>query len=66
VWFHRQTIIAETEDPAGELEISAQALRKDAKNYHVWAYRQWLLKTFQAGWEEEMAFVDTLLNEDRR
>ncbi|EKU20394.1 farnesyl-protein transferase alpha-subunit [Nannochloropsis gaditana CCMP526] len=66
VWFHRQTIIAETEDPAGELEISTRALRKDAKNYHVWAYRQWLLKTFQAGWEEEMAFVDTLLKEDRR
>lgn len=66
MWFHRQTIIAETEDPAGELEISTRALRKDAKNYHVWAYRQWLLKTFQAGWEEEMAFVDTLLKEDRR
>ena len=37
------------QDPTGEMDIINRALQKDAKNYHAWAYRQWLLKTFQVG-----------------
>ena len=66
MWFHRQAIVAKTQDPSGELEVVARALKGDEKNYHAWAYRQWLLRTFQTGWEEEMAFVDELLKEDQR
>ena len=37
----------------------------DAKNYHAWGHRQWVLRTF-GGWEEELAYVEELLQEDLR
>lgn len=49
-----------------ELEMVARVLKGDGKNYHAWAYRQWLLQTFQTGWEAERLFVDELLKEDTR
>ncbi|KAM3569167.1 hypothetical protein VYU27_008731 [Nannochloropsis oceanica] len=66
VWFHRQAIVAQTQDPSHELEAVARTLKGDGKNYHAWAYRQWLLQTFQTGWEAEKQFVDELLEEDPR
>ena len=38
---------------------------KDAKNYHVWSYRQWLVRQFSL-WDGEISFVETLLDEDVR
>ncbi len=32
--------------PDGEFEFLAEMLDKDAKNYHVWSYRQWLVRRF--------------------
>ena len=37
----------------------------DAKNYHAWGHRQWVLRTF-GGWEDELAYVEELLQEDLR
>jgi protein farnesyltransferase/geranylgeranyltransferase type-1 subunit alpha len=42
-------------------------LAKDAKNYHVWSYRQWLVRRFDL-WDDasEMAYVEKLLDDDVR
>ena len=37
----------------------------DAKNYHAWGHRQWVLRTF-GGWEAELAYVEELLQQDLR
>jgi protein farnesyltransferase/geranylgeranyltransferase type-1 subunit alpha len=55
-------------DPSGESEFIAKILEKDEKNYHVWSYRQWLVKRF-ALWADqygELAFVEKLLDNDVR
>ena len=37
-------------------------LKDDAKNYHAWAYRQWVLETFGGDlWAGELACTDKLL-----
>ncbi|KWU46260.1 protein prenylyltransferase, partial [Rhodotorula sp. JG-1b] len=46
VWQHRRTIVLALNDPSRELEFTAKALALDAKNYHTWAYRQWVLMHF--------------------
>lgn len=38
---------------------------KDAKNYHVWSYRQWLVRHFSL-WDSELPYLETLLQEDIR
>ena len=37
--FHRQAVVKVSGDPSGEMEMIAQALKGDAKNYHAWSYR---------------------------
>ena len=47
---------------------------EDAKNYHTWSYRQWLLGYFggegesEGGdvWEGEIEFVDGMISKDVR
>ena len=57
--------------PAEELPFLAQILAKDTKNYHVWSYRQWLVRQFDL-WPTaedagpELAFVESLLANDVR
>jgi protein farnesyltransferase/geranylgeranyltransferase type-1 subunit alpha len=46
VWQHRRIVVAALGDPANELQFSAENLARDAKNYHTWAYRQWVLAHF--------------------
>ncbi|GAA5928713.1 uncharacterized protein JCM15063_003948 [Sporobolomyces koalae] len=46
VWQHRRTIVLALNDPSRELEFTAKALSFDAKNYHTWAYRQFVLCHF--------------------
>ena len=48
-------------DAAGELKFVESMLEEDAKNYHAWQYRQWLLKTFSL-WEKELQYVEYLIN----
>lgn len=33
-------------DPVTELLHTAEVLKQDTKNYHVWAHRQWVLSTY--------------------
>lgn len=44
VWYHRQKLVEWSGDPSGELEFTAKSLKLDAKNYHAWQYRQWLIR----------------------
>lgn len=43
-------------------------LALDAKNYHTWQYRQWVLCRFddRAQWKAELSFVEDLLDDDVR
>ncbi|KAK0220058.1 hypothetical protein IW262DRAFT_998290 [Armillaria fumosa] len=68
VWHHRRLLLIQLRDPAPELKFIAQSLRTDAKNYHTWSYRQWLLAYFNDDdlWSGELDFVDHMLNEDVR
>lgn len=76
---HRRTIVLALDDPSRELDFTAKALALDSKNYHTWAYRQWVLMHFWAApstrgdrtlapqvWEGEIAYADKLLQEDLR
>ncbi|CAL1699215.1 unnamed protein product [Somion occarium] len=51
-----------------ELAFITRVLMVDAKNYHTWSYRQWLLAFFDDVhlWEGELGFVERLLEEDVR
>lgn len=44
-----------------------QMFASDSKNYHVWSYRQWLVRQFNL-WDEprEIADVDALIGQDVR
>ncbi|KAF8961814.1 hypothetical protein BDZ97DRAFT_1176015 [Flammula alnicola] len=43
VWHHRRLLVPLTKQPARELAFIKRSLEVDAKNYHTWSYRQWLL-----------------------
>ena len=68
VWHHRrllQTILCK---PLPELTFIAKILAIDEKNYHTWAYRQWILVHFNqpALWDGELPFIELLLSGDVR
>ena len=49
VWHHRRLIVCLTGEWKRELECIAKVLdgwEGDAKNYHTWSYRQWILGYF--------------------
>lgn len=82
VWHHRRLLITLLSDPSSaqeaktdvlelattELDFIAQVLQTDAKNYHTWSYRQWLLAHFDdpALWLGELPYVNELLDDDVR
>lgn len=68
VWHHRRLLVTEIKNPKPELVYLASVLAVDAKNYHTWAYRQWLLTHFDQAdlWENELSFTEGLLDEDLR
>ncbi|KIM70428.1 hypothetical protein SCLCIDRAFT_100662 [Scleroderma citrinum Foug A] len=68
VWHHRRLLVQLTRAPVPELEFIAGCLQVDAKNYHTWSYRQWLLAHFnnEALWVSELDFVDGMLDVDVR
>ena len=51
--------------PANEIDFLARMFAKDAKNYHVWSYRQWLVRHFSL-WDSELPYVESLLQADVR
>ncbi|KZT69178.1 protein prenylyltransferase [Daedalea quercina L-15889] len=72
VWHHRRlllTALRSRDAAAGELAFTARVLAADAKNYHTWSYRQWLLAHFndeERLWAGERAWVEDLLEKDVR
>ncbi|KAL9127431.1 MAG: hypothetical protein Q9217_003700 [Psora testacea] len=51
--------------PATELPFLTRMFSKDAKNYHVWSYRQWLVRHFSL-WDTELPYIEMLLQQDVR
>lgn len=51
--------------PESEMDFLNRMFSKDVKNYHVWSYRQWLVRHFSL-WDKELSFVEQLLDEDVR
>jgi len=68
VWHHRRLLLMLTRKPGPELGFVEASLKVDAKNYHTWSYRQWLLAYFNDEdlWSGELDFVDTMLAQDVR
>jgi protein farnesyltransferase/geranylgeranyltransferase type-1 subunit alpha len=68
---HRHVIVSNKEQfptlPTKEQDFLKEMFDLDSKNYHVWAYRQWLVRHFDL-WdsEQEIQDVETLLNSDVR
>ncbi|ORX66855.1 hypothetical protein DL89DRAFT_269902 [Linderina pennispora] len=48
-----------------ELGFLAESLDEESKNFHAWAYRQWLVRTYGL-WDQELAFVAVKIDEDIR
>jgi len=53
-------LIEWSQKPDQELRFVEMILSQDAKNYHAWQHRQWVISTFDL-WEGELAFCDDLL-----
>lgn len=51
--------------PPNETLFLAQMFDQDAKNYHVWSYRQWLVRHFSL-WDSELPYINSLLDADVR
>ena len=51
--------------PPKEIPFLARMFAKDAKNYHIWSYRQWLVRHFSL-WGSELPYVESLLQADVR
>ncbi|KAF8882468.1 farnesyltransferase [Infundibulicybe gibba] len=76
VWHHRRLLLQRTpaaRTPAEELQFVARSLDVDAKNYHTWSYRQWVLARFigesdkaEEMWDKEREWVEGLLQDDAR
>lgn len=41
---HRRVLVEWLQDPSRELEFIADILNQDAKNYHAWQHRQWVIQ----------------------
>ncbi|KAL0577192.1 CAAX geranylgeranyltransferase alpha subunit [Marasmius crinis-equi] len=68
VWHHRRLLMTRIRKPVPELRFIASSFTSDAKNYHTWSYRQWILAHFNEEelWKEELDFIDHMLNSDIR
>lgn len=73
VWQHRRTIVLALNDSSREIAFTTRALTLDSKNYHTWAYRQWILchfftpsAKFPDEWAREFRYAEELLEEDVR
>ena len=63
---HRQVIMSHIPTlPPTETSFLARMFAQDAKNYHVWSYRQWLVRHFSI-WDNELPYVESLLHSDVR
>lgn len=66
IWHHRNLIIDKLGSPEGEAAFVEKMFELDAKNYHVWSYRQWLVKRFDLWEKGELEFTERMLEKDVR
>ncbi|KXL48601.1 hypothetical protein M433DRAFT_56742 [Acidomyces richmondensis BFW] len=75
IWHHRFLLLGKLGEENGEgldevveaeRQFIAQMFEKDAKNYHVWSYRQWLVKRFGLWDKGELEFTERMLERDVR
>lgn len=61
---HRQTVVSHIATlPESEIPFLSFMFSLDAKNYHVWSYRQWLVRHFSL-WDSEIPTINALLTRD--
>lgn len=66
MWNHRRQCIRDLAPgkAAQELEFTARVLvEEDPKHFHAWVHRLWA-RRFMRDWENELAFIDSLLADD--
>nr|CAB3457590.1 unnamed protein product [Digitaria exilis] len=66
IFRHHKRWLAEKLGPGvanREHEFTMKILALDAKNYHAWSHRQWVLQAL-GGWESELQYCNQLLEED--
>ncbi|OIW30255.1 protein prenylyltransferase [Coniochaeta ligniaria NRRL 30616] len=81
IWHHRHLLVdqyypvlegdekARDDFARGEAEFMTRMLEEDAKNYHVWSYRSYLVRKlglWKAGGERERRLVEEMVEEDVR
>ena len=66
IWHHRMLIVDKLDECEGEANFVEQMFEKDAKNYHVWSYRQWMVRRFGLWEKGELEFTEKLLEKDVR
>lgn len=83
IWYHRRTLLEgllsnekiDEEDSPKILEIAEKELKyvelvleEDAKNYHAWSHRQWILSTVSSStlYTKELEYIHQLLLSDVR
>ena len=66
IWHHRMLIVDKLDSCEGEGEFVERMFEKDAKNYHVWSYRQWMLRRFGLWEKGELEFTEKLIEKDVR
>lgn len=61
---HRQMIMSHIGTlPPSEIPFLSLMFSLDAKNYHVWSYRHWLVRNFSL-WDSELPIINALLAQD--
>jgi protein farnesyltransferase/geranylgeranyltransferase type-1 subunit alpha len=85
IWYHRRALLEELilqqqqekdttvwrQYASSELEYIGTVLQVDAKNYHAWSHRQWLVQCMAADdaasiWSDELRYTEHLLEIDVR
>ncbi|KAF2769328.1 protein prenylyltransferase [Teratosphaeria nubilosa] len=76
IWHHRFLLLGKLGDGVdgerlaevvqGERQFVGKMFEMDAKNYHVWSYRQWLVKRFGLWEDGELEFTEAMLEKDVR
>ncbi|KAF2480635.1 hypothetical protein BDY17DRAFT_255166 [Neohortaea acidophila] len=66
IWHHRMLVVDVLDSCEGEREFVSRMFELDAKNYHVWSYRQWLVRRFGLWEQGELEFTRDLIEKDVR
>lgn len=54
---HRRVLVEWLRDPSQELEFIADILTQDAKNYHAWQHRQWVIQVLPSYYSVICIFI---------